>query len=133
MTTAEPAAGVDTELPPADASDVVCLLACRVPPVACCAHPFVAPQPEEAGLLLLKRKTSLPVLLSAKDKAAGVVLSDDGRGAQSSKGYRMVRATHGAASGAWYCEVRVERLGETGHARLGWCVSHAAAPPLPSR
>jgi Set1/Ash2 histone methyltransferase complex subunit ASH2 len=33
----------------------------------------------------------------------------------------MVRCTHGAASGAWYCEARIEHLGTTGHARLGWC------------
>lgn len=37
------------------------------------------------------------------------------------QGYRMVRCTHGAAGGAWYCEARIEHLGATGSARLGWC------------
>lgn len=32
----------------------------------------------------------------------------------------MVRATRGVTEGAWYFEVRVVKLGETGHTRLGW-------------
>ena len=35
----------------------------------------------------------------------------------------QVRATHGAHQGTWYYEVRVERLGEGGAARLGWSTS----------
>lgn len=27
--------------------------------------------------------------------------------------------------GAWYCEVKVAHLGETGHVRLGWCTRKA--------
>jgi hypothetical protein len=38
----------------------------------------------------------------------------------------MVRGTHGVASGAWYCEARVDALGETGHVRLGWCEAWSA-------
>ena len=62
------------------------------------------------------------VKLSLKDRAPQVQVSADGLSASSRKGYRSVRATHGAAAGAWYCEVLLESLGETGHARLGWCV-----------
>ncbi|KAK9125216.1 hypothetical protein Scep_014062 [Stephania cephalantha] len=40
--------------------------------------------------------------------------------AGSSKGYRMVRATRGVVEGAWYFEIRVLKLGEGGHTRLGW-------------
>ena len=40
--------------------------------------------------------------------------------AGSTKGYRMVRATRGVVEGAWYFEIRVVNLGETGHTRLGW-------------
>ena len=71
------------------------------------------------------------VQLSLKDRAPQVQVSADGLAASSRKGYRMVRATHGAATGAWYCEVLLESLGETGQARLGWCVllrSPADAP-----
>lgn len=32
----------------------------------------------------------------------------------------MVRATRGVVEGAWYFEVKVVSLGETGHTRLGW-------------
>lgn len=32
----------------------------------------------------------------------------------------MVRATRGVMQGAWYFEIKVKRLGETGHTRLGW-------------
>ena len=32
----------------------------------------------------------------------------------------QARATHGAWHGTWYFEVRIARLGETGHCRLGW-------------
>ena len=95
---------------------------------------------------MLLRRVDAPavarVALSDKDKAQHVVLTDDDLGAQSSKarsgglhprartaalsaqqGYRTVRCTHGVATGAWYCEVRVVHLGATGHARLGWCAS----------
>lgn len=32
----------------------------------------------------------------------------------------MVRATTGPFQGAWYFEIKVQHLGETGHTRLGW-------------
>lgn len=32
----------------------------------------------------------------------------------------MVRATRGVVKGAWYYEIKVDKLGETGHVRLGW-------------
>jgi Set1/Ash2 histone methyltransferase complex subunit ASH2 len=78
---------------------------------------------EPPALLL---RPSAPVVggvqLSLKDRAPQVQVSADGLSASSRKGYRSVRATHGAAAGAWYCEVLLESLGETGQARLGWCV-----------
>ncbi|GAV67898.1 SPRY domain-containing protein [Cephalotus follicularis] len=60
------------------------------------------------------------ICLSKVYKAEKVELSDDRMTAGSSKGYRMVRATRGVVEGAWYFEIKVERLGETGHTRLGW-------------
>jgi len=33
---------------------------------------------------------------------------------------RQARAVHGAYEGTWYYEVRMEHMGATGHARLGW-------------
>jgi len=76
---------------------------------------------EDASRLLLYAPAA-GVRLSPRDKAVLMLLSDDGLSASSRKGYRTVRATHGVAAGAWYCEVRLAHLGETGHARLGWCV-----------
>ncbi|KAF8403772.1 hypothetical protein HHK36_011877 [Tetracentron sinense] len=60
------------------------------------------------------------ICLSKVYKAEKVELSDDRLSASSSKGYRMVRATRGVVEGAWYFEIRVLKLGETGHSRLGW-------------
>jgi len=99
----------------------------RLPPLfpAAASHAAIQAMPDLGGLLLLRRKDAAgaasEVRLSCKDKAAQVVLSKDGCTASSSKGYRMVRATHGVASGAWYCEVRIKHFGVSGHARLGWC------------
>ncbi|XP_068660439.1 protein TRAUCO [Aristolochia californica] len=62
----------------------------------------------------------LPICLSKIHKAEKVELSDDRLSAGSSKGYRMVRATRGVQDGAWYFEIRVSKLGPTGHTRLGW-------------
>ncbi|XP_078435530.1 histone H3K4 methyltransferase TRAUCO [Wolffia australiana] len=61
-----------------------------------------------------------PVCLSKVYKAEKVELSEDRLTAGSTKGYRMVRATRGVVEGAWYFEIVVIRLGETGHTRLGW-------------
>ncbi len=32
----------------------------------------------------------------------------------------QARATHGAFQGTWYFEVKVTKLGKSGHVRLGW-------------
>lgn len=62
----------------------------------------------------------LNICLSKVYKAEKVELSEDRLTAGSTKGYRMVRATRGVIEGAWYFEIKVEHLGETGHTRLGW-------------
>ncbi|KAL1220903.1 Protein TRAUCO [Cardamine amara subsp. amara] len=62
----------------------------------------------------------LEVCLSKVYKAEKVEISEDRLTAGSSKGYRMVRATRGVVEGAWYFEIKVVSLGETGHTRLGW-------------
>ncbi|KAL4287930.1 hypothetical protein AHAS_Ahas19G0235400 [Arachis hypogaea] len=53
-------------------------------------------------------------------KVEKVELSEDRMVAGSTKGYRMVRPTRGVVEGAWYFEIRVLHLGETGHTQLGW-------------
>ncbi|KAF9597375.1 hypothetical protein IFM89_017721 [Coptis chinensis] len=62
----------------------------------------------------------MKICLSKVNKAEKVELSEDRLLAGSCKGYRMVRATRGVVKGAWYFEIKVEKLGETGHTRLGW-------------
>lgn len=62
----------------------------------------------------------LKICLSKVYKAEKVELSEDRLSAGSTKGYRMVRATRGVTEGAWYFEIKVVHLGETGHTRLGW-------------
>ncbi|XP_051142585.1 protein TRAUCO-like [Andrographis paniculata] len=62
----------------------------------------------------------LKICLSKAYKAEKVELSDDRLSAGSTKGYRMVRATRGVTEGAWYFEIKLVHLGETGHTRLGW-------------
>ncbi|XP_010269764.1 PREDICTED: protein TRAUCO-like isoform X2 [Nelumbo nucifera] len=62
----------------------------------------------------------MKICLSKVYKAEKVELSDDRLSAGSSKGYRMVRTTRGVVEGAWYFEIKVAKLGETGHTRLGW-------------
>ncbi|MED6135403.1 hypothetical protein PIB30_046142 [Stylosanthes scabra] len=62
----------------------------------------------------------MKICLSKVYKAEKVELSEDRMVAGSTKGYRMVRATRGVVEGAWYFEIRVLNLGETGHTRLGW-------------
>ncbi|CAK7331104.1 unnamed protein product [Dovyalis caffra] len=62
----------------------------------------------------------LKICLSKVYKAEKVELSEDRLSAGSIKGYRMVRATRGVSEGAWYFEIKVVSLGETGHTRLGW-------------
>ncbi|XP_027768915.1 protein TRAUCO isoform X2 [Solanum pennellii] len=60
------------------------------------------------------------ICLSKVYKAEKVDVSEDRLTAGSTKGYRMVRATRGVLEGAWYFEIKVVKLGDTGHARLGW-------------
>ncbi|KAI3990089.1 hypothetical protein MKX01_013575 [Papaver californicum] len=62
----------------------------------------------------------MKICLSKVYKAEKVELSEDRLLAGSSKGYRMVRATRGVVEGAWYFEIEVLNLGESGHTRLGW-------------
>lgn len=62
----------------------------------------------------------MKICLSKVYKAEKVELSEDRLTAGSTKGYRMVRATRGVVEGAWYYEIKVVALGETGHTRLGW-------------
>ncbi|KAL3529930.1 hypothetical protein ACH5RR_009252 [Cinchona calisaya] len=60
------------------------------------------------------------ICLSKVYKAEKVELSEDRMTAGSTKGYRMVRSTRGVVEGAWYFEIKIVHLGETGHTRLGW-------------
>ncbi|XVF04752.1 hypothetical protein REPUB_Repub05bG0112200 [Reevesia pubescens] len=62
----------------------------------------------------------MKICLSKVYKAEKVELSEDRMSAGSTKGYRMVRATRGVVEGAWYFEIKVVKLGDTGHTRLGW-------------
>ncbi|CAL0329365.1 unnamed protein product [Lupinus luteus] len=62
----------------------------------------------------------MSICLSKVYKAEKVELSDDRMSAGSTKGYRMVRATRGVVEGAWYFEIKIVKLGESGHTRLGW-------------
>jgi Set1/Ash2 histone methyltransferase complex subunit ASH2 len=71
------------------------------------------------------RRGLRPVRLSAEDKAGEVSLDAAQMAASSSKGYRAVRATHGAHRGTWYYEARVGRLGASGAVRLGWATREA--------
>ncbi|BBH04527.1 TRAUCO protein [Prunus dulcis] len=62
----------------------------------------------------------MTICLSKVYKAEKVEVSEDRMSAGSTKGYRMVRATRGVVEGAWYFEIKVVNLGESGHTRLGW-------------
>ncbi|XP_055833325.1 protein TRAUCO [Solanum dulcamara] len=62
----------------------------------------------------------MEICLSKVYKAEKVDVSEDRLTAGSTKGYRMVRATRGVLEGAWYFEIKVVKLGDTGHTRLGW-------------
>merc|ERR1712168_887929 len=47
-------------------------------------------------------------------------VSDCRKTVQGSKGYCMVRASHGVNLGSWYFEVTVKDLGENSAVRIGW-------------
>jgi hypothetical protein len=65
-----------------------------------------------------------PVRLSAFDRAPGLVFpeSDEAGGLSvlGHKGFRSVRATHGACEGSWYFEVTVLPHDGDGAVRIGW-------------
>lgn len=66
-----------------------------------------------------------PVLLSRVYKSEKIEVSEDRLTAGGTKGYRMVRATRGVASGVWYFEVKVLHIGPSGATRLGWATNKA--------
>jgi Set1/Ash2 histone methyltransferase complex subunit ASH2 len=67
----------------------------------------------------------LPILLSRVYRSEKIEVSEDRLTASGTKGYRMVRATRGVASGAWYFEVTVLRIPPQGGTRLGWATNKA--------
>ena len=74
--------------------------------------------PQDSDIVQLSRSSRAPQL-GLKEDRNGVARTVTGY-----KGYRMVRATHGVASGAWYFEVKIlEPMNgeEDGHTRIGWC------------
>lgn len=68
-----------------------------------------------------------PVLLSDKDKAQGIAFEGERKEntVRGYKGYRTIRATHGAVSGSWYFEVTVLPYKGDGAVRLGWSTRRA--------
>ncbi len=83
----------------------------------CSLFAQVEPKPQVAA----DDQASSRVQLSKGGKAPQLQLSEDRLSVTGQKGFRTVRATHGAYVGTWYCEVLVKHLGKTGHVRLGWC------------
>lgn len=77
---------------------------------------------ERAAVEKERREAAMywPVCLNPKTKPKGAEVSDDRMSFTSSKGYRTCAASHGVKSGAFYFEVTIARLGESGHARVGW-------------
>jgi Set1/Ash2 histone methyltransferase complex subunit ASH2 len=80
----------------------------------------VAAKPEDYVHLIPYKKPALdkegwrPVALSKADRAPQLQLSEDRLSVTGHKGYRLIRATHGAHEGTWYCEATITHLGETG-------------------
>jgi Set1/Ash2 histone methyltransferase complex subunit ASH2 len=67
-----------------------------------------------------------PITLSQDEKANGMFLDEQTQlTVTSSLGYRSIRATTGVCEGTWYFEVKINSLGPTGAARIGWSVSKA--------
>ncbi|CAL5433967.1 unnamed protein product [Camellia sinensis] len=62
----------------------------------------------------------MKICLSKVYQAEKVELDEDRLSVGSTKRYRMVRATRGVMKGVWYFEIKVVKLDETGHTRLGW-------------
>jgi Set1/Ash2 histone methyltransferase complex subunit ASH2 len=67
-----------------------------------------------------------PITLSHDEKANGMCLDEETQlTVTSSLGYRSIRATTGVCEGTWYFEAKINSLGPTGAARIGWSVSKA--------
>ena len=60
-----------------------------------------------------------------KTHAPGMEISEDGLTVQSKKGFRTARTLTGLQAGTYACEVTIEKLGESGHARLGFVTNQA--------
>lgn len=77
---------------------------------------------EKAEIEKERREAAMywPVCLNPKTKPKGSEVSEDRMSFTSTKGYRTCSASHGVKRGAFYFEVVISRLGETGHARVGW-------------
>ena len=78
---------------------------------------------EKAAIEKERREAAMywPVSLNPKLKPKGCVVSDDRMSFTSTKGYKTCVASHGVkTAGAYYYEITIIALGETGHARVGW-------------
>ena len=77
---------------------------------------------EKANIERERREAAMywPVCLNPKTKPNGCAVSEDRMSFTSTKGYRTCAASHGVKSGSFYFEITIARLGETGHARVGW-------------
>ena len=78
---------------------------------------------EKAAIEKERREAAMywPVSLNPKLKPKGCVVSDDRMSFTSTKGYKTCVASHGVkTAGAYYYEIAIIALGETGHARVGW-------------
>ena len=69
------------------------------------------------------------VTFSASElKSSFVTLSRDRRSAACSKGYRLLRASHGCSSGSWFCEFTIAQdLKPGAQVRIGWASDAAFA------
>ena len=68
------------------------------------------------------------VVLSRRDKAAEIALSEDQLTCIGQAGYRMIRATHGVHNGLYYWEAEILSplvTNEDTHVRLGWSTRQA--------
>jgi Set1/Ash2 histone methyltransferase complex subunit ASH2 len=77
---------------------------------------------EKANIERERREAAMywPVCLNPKLKPKGSEVSEDRTTFTSSKGYRTCAASHGVRRGAFYYEIVIAHLGESGHARVGW-------------
>lgn len=88
------------------------------PPAPLTAAATKRPKPPRKALEGTGEPTG--VTFNPYDRAAILTLSRDRRTATCQKGYRMLKATVGVSSGAWYCEFMVSPDSKAGaHYRLG--------------